>query len=64
MEYQTTPTMPIEYRISEPHDPQAVFLDHLEVQYRALMMQIRDVEKHLMRGGRISQSQLRPSRDR
>lgn len=43
---------------------ETMFLDHMEMQYRAQLMVIRDIEKHLIAKGRISQSALRPVRDR
>jgi len=41
-----------------------MFIAYLEARRRQLIAELRDVEKHLLSNGRISQSALRPVRER
>lgn len=60
----TITTIPIEYVIKQPFDVERALLDIMETRYRALLMEVRGLEEHLINGGRISKSQLRPVRER
>jgi hypothetical protein len=54
----------VEVRYVAPFDAQAAFLDVMETRRAALIMELRDLEKHLMQAGRVSQPMLRPVKDR
>ena len=46
----------------EGYSAEEAFYLYMETRRRAIIMELRDVEKIMMRGGRLEQSALRPVR--
>jgi hypothetical protein len=61
----TEPTSPYTVVTSTAHvSAEDMFLAYMDMRRRQLIAELRDVEKHLLNNGRISQSALRPVRER